>query len=197
MTRLGIFGGAFNPIHTAHLILAEDVREQMHLDKVIFIPYANPPHKDPDKLLDAGIRLKLINIAIQGNKCFESSDIEIIKGRASKTYTVDTLMQLHELYKNEQTKFYLIIGIDNLVELHTWKDPGKLFRLAEVIVLNRPGFLIQDVKNEYYCQVTFIPAPNIDISSSDIRNRIKEKRSIKYIVPEAVEKEIIENKLYL
>lgn len=154
-------------------------------------------HKDPDKLLDAESRLKLINTAIRNNKCFESSDIEIIKGRSSKTYTVDTLIQLHEVYKNEHAKFYLIIGIDNLVELHTWKDPGKLFRLAEVIVLNRPGFLIQDVKNEYYSQVTFIPAPNIDISSSDIRNRIKEKRSIKYIVPEAVEKEIIENKLYL
>lgn len=197
MTRLGIFGGAFNPIHTAHLILAEDVREQMHLDKVIFIPYANPPHKNPDKLLGAEIRLKLINAAIHNNKCFESSDIEIIKGRSSKTYTVDTLMQLHDVYKNDQAKFYLIIGMDNLIELHTWKDPGKLFRLAEVIVLNRPGFLIQDVKNEYYNQVTFIPAPNIDISSSDIRNRVKEKRTIKYLVPEAVEKEIIERNLYL
>jgi nicotinate-nucleotide adenylyltransferase len=197
LTRLGIFGGAFNPIHTAHLILAEDVREQMHLDKIIFIPYANPPHKDPGKLLDAEIRLKLINIAIRGNKCFESSDIEIVKGRSSKTYTVDTLMQLHEMYKNEQAKLYLIIGIDNLIELNTWKEPGKLFRLAEVIVLNRPGFLIQDVKNEFYNQVTFIPAPNLDISSSDIRNRVKEKRSIKYLVPEAVEKEIVDNKLYL
>lgn len=197
MTRLGIFGGAFNPIHTAHLILAEDVCEQMHLDKVVFIPYANPPHKNPDELLDAGIRLKLINIAIKDNKHFESSNVEILNGRSSKTYTVDTLIHLQKIYKNKQTKFYLIIGMDNLIELHTWKEPGKLFRLAEVIVLNRPGFLIEDVKNEYYNQVTFVPAPNIDISSSDIRSRVIEKRSIKYLVPEAVEREILENKLYL
>ncbi len=197
MTRLGIFGGAFNPIHTAHLILAEDVREQMHLDKVLFIPYANPPHKNRDDLLDARIRLKLVNLAIGNNACFEASDIEILRGQHSRTFTVDTLMQLHQMYDNKQTKFYLIIGIDNLVELHTWKEPGKLFRLAEVVVISRPGFLIQDVKNEFYNQVTFIPSLNLDISSSDIRNRLREKRSIKYLVPEPVEREIIEKKLYL
>jgi nicotinate-nucleotide adenylyltransferase len=196
LTRLGIFGGAFNPIHTAHLIIAEDVREQMYLDKVLFIPYANPPHKDPDALLDAGTRLELINAAIKDNVHFESSDIEIVNGRTSRTYTVDTLMHLHEMYKDKQTKFYLIIGIDNLIELHTWKEPGKLFRLSEVLVLNRPGFLIQDVKNEFYNQVTFIPAPDINISSSDIRHRIKEKRSIKYLVPAEVEREILGKKLY-
>ncbi len=197
MRRIGIFGGTFNPIHTAHLIMAEDVRQQIHLDKVLFIPSANPPHKDSNGLLDANTRLGMINLAIEHNEYFESSDIEIKSAQHSKSYTVDTLLELRNKYKDEQTKLYLIIGMDNLVELHSWKEPGKLFALAEVIVINRPGFFVQDVKNDFGRQVTYVPALNIDISSTEIRHRIKENRSIKYLVPEKVEKYIIENKIYL
>jgi nicotinate-nucleotide adenylyltransferase len=196
LKRIGVFGGAFNPVHLAHLILAEDVRQQMHLDKVLFIPYANPPHKNGGELLDAQKRLHMINMAIEDNANFESSDIEIRRGRDSITYTVDTLMALREENKDEAVKFYLIIGIDNLIELHTWKDPGKLFLLSEVVVLNRPGFLLQNVKNEFERQVIFVPAPGIDISSTEIRNKIKEKKSIKYLVPKQVEEYIIKNKIY-
>lgn len=197
MRRIGIFGGTFNPIHTAHLIMAEDVRQQVHLDKVLFIPSANPPHKNSNGLLDANTRLDMINLAIEHNEYFYSSDIEIQSAQHSKSYTVDTLLALRNKYKDEQTKLYLIIGMDNLAELHTWKEPGKLFALAEVIVINRPGFFVQDVKNDYGRQVTYVPGLNIDISSTEIRHRIKENRSIKYLVPENVEKFIIENKLYL
>lgn len=197
MRRIGVFGGAFNPVHIAHLIIAEDVREQMHLDKIIFIPYAKPPHKDNDELVNAEARLHMIQLAISDNPYFEASDIEIKRGKNSVTYTVDTLLELREIYKLEQVKFYLIIGIDNLIELHTWKDPGKLFLLSEVVVLNRPGYLIQNVKNDYNRQVVFIPAPNLDISATDIRQKIREKKSIKYLVPKQVEEFIKNNKLYL
>jgi nicotinate-nucleotide adenylyltransferase len=197
LRRIGVFGGTFNPVHTAHLIMAEDVREQVHLDKVLFIPSANPPHKNADGIPDAYSRLEMINMAIEGNAYFESSDIEIKSAQHSKSYTVNTLMALRELYKNEPTKLYLIIGMDNLVELHTWKDPGKLFALSEVVVINRPGFLIQDVNNEYSNRVIFVPALNIEISSTEIRNRVKENRSVKYLVPEKVEKYITGNKLYI
>lgn len=197
MKRIGVFGGAFNPVHIAHLIIAEDVREQMHLDKIIFIPYAKPPHKDNDELVNAEARLHMIQLAISDNPYFEASDIEIKRGKNSVTYTVDTLLELREIYKLEQVKFYLIIGIDNLIELHTWKDPGKLFLLSEVVVLNRPGYLIQNVKNDYNRQVVFIPAPNLDISATDIRQKIREKKSIKYLVPKQVEEFIKNNKLYL
>lgn len=197
MRRIGIFGGTFNPIHTAHLIMAEEVRAQVHLDKVLFIPSANPPHKNTDDIIDAATRLEMINLAIEGNNYFESSDIEIKSAQYSKSYTVDTLMALRLMYKDEPTKLYLIIGMDNLTELHTWKDPGKLFALAEVVVMNRPGFLIQNVHNEYSGRVIFVPAPDIDISSTDIRHRLKENRSIKYLVPAKVENFITENKLYL
>jgi nicotinate-nucleotide adenylyltransferase len=197
LKRIGVFGGAFNPVHLAHLIMAEDVRQQMHLDKVLFIPYANPPHKNTDDLLDAEKRLHMINLAIEDNIYFEASDIELKRGKDSITYTVDTLLALREKFRDEAVKFYLIIGIDNLIELHTWKDPGKLFLLAEVVVLNRPGFLIQNVKNEFSRQVVFVPAPGIDISSTDIRFKIGEKKSIKYLVPKPVEEYINKNKLYL
>lgn len=197
MKRLGVLGGAFNPVHLAHLIIAEDVRQQMHLDKILFIPYSKPPHKDHDELIKAEDRLNMIKLAIEDNPYFEVSDIEIKRGENSLTYTVDTLMELREIHKAEQVKFYLLIGMDNLIELHTWKDPGKLFLLSEVVVINRPGYLIQKVKNDYNGKVTFVPAPNIDISSTDIRFKIKEKKSIKYLVPKAVEEYIIKNKLYI
>jgi nicotinate-nucleotide adenylyltransferase len=196
LKRFGVFGGAFNPVHMAHLIIVEDVREQMHLDKVIFIPYANPPHKPHDELIDAEFRLTMINLAIAGNPGFESSDIEIQNGRVSKTYTVDTLISLRDIYGTDQIIFYLIIGLDNLIELHTWKEPGKLFILSEVLVINRPGYVIQNVKHDYGKQVKFISAPAIDISSTDIRLRIRENKTIKYLVPEQVEKYILINNLY-
>ena len=135
MKRIGVFGGAFNPVHIAHLIIAEDVRQQMHLDKVLFIPYAKPPHKDYDDLADAEARLHMIRLAISDNPFFEASDMEIKRGLNSVTYTVDTLIELREHYNNEQVKLYLIIGIDNLIDLHTWKDPGKLFLLSEQGIL--------------------------------------------------------------
>lgn len=196
MKRIGVLGGAFNPIHIAHLIIAEDVRQQMHLDKVLFIPYSKPPHKNREELIEADDRMNMINLAVDDNPYFETSDIEIKRGKNSVTYTVETLLELREIYKNTQVKFYLIIGIDNLIELHTWKNPGKLFLLSEVVVINRPGYLIQNVKNDYNRQVTFVPAPGVDISSTDIRDKIKEKKSIKYLVPKEVEEYIIKNKLY-
>lgn len=197
MIRYGVFGGAFNPVHLAHLIIAEDVREQMHLDKVLFIPYANPPHKNTDELLNSSHRLKMLQLALEGNCNFEVCDIEIKNGVNSKTYTVDTLIKLRDKYKNDGIALYLIVGLDNLIELHTWKDPGKLFALAEVVVLNRPGYVVQNVNNEYERRVNYVPAPGIDISASEIRHRIREKKSIKYLVPEKVEKYISDNKLYL
>lgn len=196
MRRLGIFGGTFNPIHTGHLIVAEEVKEQMNLEKIIFIPSANPPHKNSDDIIDAGKRLEMIKAAIQDNPDFEVSEIEITNSRASKSFTVDTLFGLREKYSDD-TKLYLLIGMDNLAELHTWKDPSKLFLLSEVVVFNRPGYLISDVKNHYYTQVTFVPVTGIDISSTQIRNRLREKKSIKYLVPKQVEEIIFREKIYM
>jgi nicotinate-nucleotide adenylyltransferase len=194
LKRIGVFGGTFNPIHNAHLIIAEDVCGQMSLDKVLFIPAANHPLKDTSEIISYDVRLKMVNLAISGNDKFESSEIEKLSSNGVKSYTVDTLMRLREIYKD--VKFYLIIGMDNLISLNKWKDPGKLFMLSEVVVFNKPNYFIQDVKNDYAGQVTFVPVKNIEISATDIRNRIKENKSIKYLVPGEVEKFILENKIY-
>ncbi len=195
MKRIGIYGGTFNPVHIAHLITAEEVSEQMHLEKVLFVPSAHHPLKNEESIIDAGTRLKMLEIAINGNDKFESSDIEI-KQNEKKSYTVNTLIKLREKYKDEPVKFYLIIGMDNFTELHKWMEPDKLFMLAEVIVINRPGYFAADIRNDYSRQVVYAPVTNIDISSTEIRNRVRENRSIKYLVPDEVEKFIIQNKLY-
>lgn len=195
MKRIGIFGGVFNPIHTAHLIMAESVREQMSLEKVLFVVAANPPHKDSGSLPDASLRFKMVRQAIEGNKNFEASDIEIQLAKNGKSFTVNTLMALREKY-NSEANLYLIIGMDQLIELNTWKEPEKLFKLAEVVVINRPGYNVPHSEIEFGKQVNYVQVPDIDISSTDIRHRIRKGKSIKYLVPEITEKFIYENNLY-
>ena len=196
MKRLGVFGGTFNPVHMAHLITAEEVCSQMSLDKVLFIPAANHPLKDAAGIIDFSLRMKMLELAIKDNDKFELSDIEQKISGSEKSYTVNTLIKLREQYKNDNVKFYLIIGMDNLIELDKWKDPGKLFMLSEVIVFNKPNYFIQDVKNDFGRQVTFVPVKHIDITATDIRHRIREGKPVKYLVPAEVEKFIIENKIY-
>lgn len=197
MKRYGILGGSFNPPHIGHSILAENVREQLFLDRVVFVPSGRHALKDGDTLISAEHRLNMANIAFGGNENFEVSDIEIEKSKTGVTnYTVDTLMSLYDRYKNDFLKLYLIIGIDNLIEFPKWKNPDKLFALSEVIVMNRPGFLVQDVDVEYSRKARYLSVPMLDISSTDIRNRIKSGKSVKYLVDEKVEKYIIENGLY-
>ena len=196
MKRIGIFGGTFDPIHTGHLIMAENVKEQVHLDTVLFVPSGNPPLKDISGVSPAEIRAKMVRLAISSNSSFGISEVEMNAPAGEKTYTVNTLLKLREEYSAEQVKFYLIIGMDQLIDLHKWKDPGKLFMLSEVVVINRPGYLIQQVENDYGRQCIYVPVPNIDISSTDIRFRIQEKRSIRYLVPELVEEYITKNQLY-
>ncbi len=195
MKRIGIFGGTFNPIHTAHLIIAENVREQLELDKVLFIPSAIPPHKNGGNLADAEIRLNLINLAIKGNKHFESSDIEIRISGHSKSYTFDTLRKLKEMYGD--VKLFLLIGMDCLIELHTWREPEKLFEDSEVVVINRAGYSVRDANNEYADNVKYVTVPDLQISSTEIRKKVKEGKSIRYLVPESVEEYIIEKGLYV
>ncbi len=197
MKRYGILGGSFNPPHIGHSILAENVREQLFLDRVVFVPSGRHALKDGDTLVSAEHRLNMANIAFGGNENFEVSDIEIEKSKTGVTnYTVDTLMSLYDRYKNDFLKLYLIIGIDNLIEFPKWKNPDKLFALSEVIVMNRPGFLVQDVDVEYSRKARYLSVPMLDISSTDIRNRIKSGKSVKYLVDEKVEKYILENGLY-
>ena len=193
MKRIGIFGGTFNPPHIAHSLIAEDVRKQLHLDKIIFIPSAVPPLKD--EVLEIEHRLAMAKIAFEKNQYTKVSDIEI-KSTKGKSYTIDTLTKLHELYKNDSVKFFLILGIDSLVDFPKWKTPEKLFSLAKIVAINRPGFKPEDVKPEYSEKAIFINAPFIDISSTIIREKVRKNMSIKYLVLPEIEKYITKNNLY-
>lgn len=192
MKAYGIFGGTFNPIHTAHLILAEDLRQLLKLEKVIFIPSNNPPHKNHNELPDASQRMEMVNLAISDNPYFELSDIEM---NPDTSYTIDTLSKLHKLH-NGRIKYFLFIGSDQFTRLHEWKEPERLFELSEVVVINRPGYPPINPNSNFSDKAKFITVSKLEISSSDIRMRIKEKRSIKYLVHQNVEKFIYKNKLY-
>ena len=190
--KIGVFGGTFNPIHLGHLIVADSARESLYLDKVVFVPCASPPHKSSRSLIDADRRLEMVKLAISGHPNFEVSDIEIQRG--GKSYTVDTLRALTLFYPTSQ--LYLLIGIDNLLELHSWKEPEEIFALSEVVAINRPGFDAANVRKDYLRRVTFLRSPNIDISSSEIRRKARMGKSIRYLVPSAVEAYILKHGAY-
>lgn len=195
MKRYGIFGGAFNPPHIAHSIMAEDVREQMHLDKIIFIPTGNPPLKEGIEVASAEHRYNMAKLAFENDNNFEVSDIEM-KDLNTKSYTVDTLLKLKQQYKDEFVNLYLILGVDNLLDFPKWKTPEKLFLLSEVIVINRPNFYVNEVKSEYSQRVKYLSVLNIEVSSSIIREYIRNDKSIKYLVRPEVEDYIYKNNLY-
>jgi len=197
MKRYGIFGGSFDPPHVGHSILAENIREQLSLDKVLFIPSGKHPLKDDISMQNAEHRLNMAHLAFEKDPHFEVSDIEIEKAKRGITnYTVDTLINLYNQYKDDFIKIYLIVGIDNLIEFPQWKNPHKLFLISEVIVMNRPGFLVQDVSDEFSRKARYVSVPMLEISSTDIRFRVQEGKTIKYLVAPEVEEYIIKHNLF-
>ena len=197
--KIGLIGGTFNPIHHGHLILSEYVRENFQLDKVIFIPTGLPPHKSASVVENPEIRLEMTKLAIERNKFFSVSDIETY--REGISYTIDTITELKNLYPNDQ--LYFLIGADSLFELPTWKYYDKLISKTNIIVVNRPGGAnnligakIKEYEDQFGGSIIEVRSPLIDISSSDIRNRVKDGKSIKYLVPNNVEEFILQNNLY-
>ncbi len=197
--KIGIMGGTFNPIHHGHLILSEYIRTRVDLDKIVFIPTGMPPHKSKDDLLDARTRLEMVELAIKSNPFFTSSDIEVSKTQL--TYTIDTLIELRDLYKN--CELYMIIGADTLLSLQTWKDYPKVLSLVNFIVADRLGLSTDDVLEEierlniqFGADIISINSPVIDISSTTIRSRVNKGLSIRYLVAEVVENYISDNNLY-
>ncbi|HZK00661.1 MAG TPA: nicotinate-nucleotide adenylyltransferase [Tissierellaceae bacterium] len=198
--KIGIMGGTFNPIHHGHLILSEYIRIHVNLDKIIFIPTGNPPHKDRQNILDGGIRLEMVRLAIKNNPYFTATDIEVKRPEIS--YTIDTIIHLKEIYRD--CDLYMIIGSDTLLSLYTWKDISYILGQVKFIVADRLGLHDDDVEkeikrlnNKYSSNIISVDSPVIDISSTLIRQRLKANLSVKYLLPEAVEEYIIENKYYL
>jgi len=190
--RIGIFGGTFNPPHVGHLIVIESVREQIKFDKIFVVPSAQTPNKPGAVLAPAYDRLEMTRLAVEGNAHLTVSSIEI--ERKGISYTVDTVMAFAEQYPRADLS--LIIGADNLRDFQTWKSPREILTRVDLIVMNRPGIAPVDAKDEYARLSTLVNVPQIGISGTDIRRRVKMGRSIRYLVPPAVEEYILHHKLY-
>ena len=190
--KIGILGGTFDPIHIGHLILAEQVREQFQLEWVIFIPSASPPHKTERKLSLATHRFEMTKLALEENRFFSVSDIEL--KREGLSYTVETLRKLKELYTDSE--IYFLTGSDVLNEITTWKNPEEIYRLAKIVIAVRPGFDKFDPENRFAKKSIIVDITGIDISSTQIREKVKKGESIKYLVSSKVEEYIKSRNLY-
>lgn len=198
MKKYGIFGGSFNPIHYGHLMICEYIKEEMGLDKVIFIPTGNPPHKEIG--VSAEDRYEMVKLAISSNPDFEISDIETTRVKLS--YTVDTIRELKKIYKEE--KLYFLIGLDSLFQLKTWKKIRDLSGEIEFVVALRPGYLdrediikeIDFLRENFGTRIKLIKTPLYEISSTDLRNRIHEGKSLRYLIPKKVLDYIKESGFY-
>ncbi len=199
LEKIGIMGGTFNPIHYGHLIAAEWAKIEHQLDIVIFVPAANPPHKDMAKVLNKEDRYNMVERAIASNQNFTISNFEM--QREGKSFTVDTLEYFKKIYP--KSDLYFIIGYDAFLDLHTWKNFVKLFDLSTFIVATRTGYTQKQswprhshLPKTILDKIKFFEIPEVGISSSDIRQRVRQNKSIKYLVPEAVEKYIFTNNIY-
>ena len=191
---IGIMGGTFNPIHYGHLVSASEVCNKFKLDKVIFIPSALNPLKNASNLADAHHRLKMIKLAIADNPWFEASDIEIKRGGAS--YTIDTIKAFVKKY-DKDVNIYFIIGADAFLEINSWASPDALLKICKFIVTTRPGYDLKKAKHVFRKHIEIMKITHLEISSSDIRNRITSGALIKYLLPESVEDYIYKRRLYV
>lgn len=198
---IGLMGGTFNPIHYGHLMMSEYLREEMGMDKILFIPTGNPPHKTWG-VLDAEDRMEMVKIAVADNPAFEVSDVEVRNKEIS--YSVDTVKKLQKQYPEDQLVF--LVGSDILPELKTWRRFDELAKAIEFVIAVRPGYERinkEDIRIEigaliknYGAKITVVETPRYEISSTDLRNRLKVGKSVKYLLPDAVIKLIKEKGYY-
>jgi nicotinate-nucleotide adenylyltransferase len=199
--RVGVFGGTFDPVHQGHLILAEQCREQGRLDEVWFVPAPRPPHKEEQTLTRFDQRVEMLALALAGNPAFRVQDLE--KEREGPSYTVLTLADLQRRHPGDE--LFLLIGSDTLADLPAWREPQRLVRHAGLLVTARPGHPILsaadlarrlDLPADAPLRLEVVQAPLIDISSRDLRQRAAAGRSLRYLVPRAVECYIHDKGLY-
>lgn len=197
MSKIGILGGTFNPIHLAHLYIAYEAKSQLNLDKIIFMPAGSPPHKKDKEVLEASLRYNMVCEAIKNYEDFEISDYEIHK--TGYSYTYETL----EKFKSENNELYFITGADCLMDIEKWKKPEEIFKLSKLVVFNRPGYskknlIIQKDKIEmkFNTSIKFLDIIDLEISSSMIRKRIEEGKRVDFFLSKEVLNFIKENNIY-
>lgn len=189
--RVGVFGGSFDPVHYGHLILAENSREAARLDRVLFVPAPRPPHKLGREQTPFFRRVEMLELAIAGHPAFQVSQIE--KDRPGPSFTVDTLSQLKA--EHPEAELFLLLGSDSLQDLPSWFRPDRIAELATLVVTPRPG-AERSPELPFPFRIVWVDAPRIDISSSDIRQRVQSGRTIRYLLPRAVECYIETHRLY-
>ena len=191
--RVGLFGGTFDPIHVGHLIAAEEARESVGLDRVVFVPCGIPPHKRSELISSGQARLEMTRLAAQGNPRFEVSDFEVSKDEAS--FTIETVRHFSSKL-GKDAELFLIVGADSVLEMWTWKNPAELLSESKPIVVSRPGFDLGNMEPWLRDRVLLVEGVLVGVSSTDIRARVASGRSIRYLVPPPVLSYIVQNKLY-
>lgn len=197
--RIGVLGGTFDPIHIGHLIAAEECLHALDLEKVLFAPASQPPHKAMVDVSPVYHRLRMVELAIYSNPAFEISRVDL--DRIGRSYTFETLELLHEQL-GPGAEIFFIIGMDSLAEMSTWREPARVISLCRLAVLNRPPYQDVDLSSlepqipGISGRVDMVRMPGIGVASTDLRERVEAGLPIKYQVPEAVERYIIRNELY-
>ncbi|MFZ5352933.1 MAG: nicotinate-nucleotide adenylyltransferase [Bacillota bacterium] len=198
--KIAVMGGTFDPVHYGHLVAAEAVRDRFQLDKVIFIPAGNPPHKNNHNISDSNHRYNMTLLATATNPYFEVSRIEL--DRKGVSYTIDTIKELISIYGSE-TELFFITGADALLDILAWHKVEELLKLCYFVAATRPGFnnmdleqKLYEIKSKYGKEIFNIEIPSLAISSTDIRSRVQNNHTIKYLLPEAVEQYIMKHGIY-
>ncbi|MBI2804370.1 MAG: nicotinate (nicotinamide) nucleotide adenylyltransferase [Planctomycetes bacterium] len=199
--RVGVFGGTFDPVHLGHLILAEQCREQARLDRVLFVPAALPPHKREQALTPFAQRVEMLTLAISGHSAFRVEELE--KDRIGPSFTVDTLAHLQHARPGDD--LFFILGSDSLRDLPLWYEPRRILELATLLIVERPDALMMPeptlkgqlrLEEDFALRMQAISSPLVAIASRDIRQRIASRRSVRYLIPRAVEAYIQDKGLY-
>jgi nicotinate-nucleotide adenylyltransferase len=189
--KVGLYGGTFDPIHSVHLMVAEQARDALGLDEIWFLPARIPPHKRLKRITPDVHRVAMVERAIAGNPCFSLNKIELELEADQPSYTYDTVRIVKERYPG--VDFYFIIGGDMAAHLPKWYKIDELIKMVQFVALARPGYKME---NPYMQHVIEADMPQLDVSSSMIRERVASGRSIRYLVPEEVRLYIEEKRLY-
>ena len=191
--KIAIMGGTFNPIHYAHLLSAEQVRDGLGYEKILFIPSARPPHKDPRDIINPEHRYQMTCLATAGNPYFEVSRIEL--DRVGPSYAIQTIKDLQACY-GKGCDLAFIIGADLLIEFKTWKDYDELLNVCHFIATTRPSYCFGNVPTDLRARAQLFSVIGVDISATEVRERVRAGRSIRYLVPKAVAEYITRHRLY-
>lgn len=194
LRKIGLFGGTFNPIHTGHLIIAEVLRQALQIDQILFIPAKIHAFKNNQQIQSSRHRLRMLELVIRDNPYFLISELELNKEGIS--YTIETIKMLRLQYPEDRYTLCFLMGADNVAQFYKWKEPAELVKLCNFVVFGRPGFEVDPKSDPLVSKFQFVEAPLLEISSTDIRNRIQRNLSIRYMVPPQVETYIHQHSLY-